>query len=45
MSEQENVKNEEQAVVENSATLTENKETQNVEVHVTGFTLFAKTLQ
>jgi hypothetical protein len=45
MSEQENVKKEEQAVVEDSATLTENKEAQDVQVHVTGFTLFAKTLQ
>lgn len=44
MSEQENVKIEEKEVVEESATLTEDKGTQSVEINVTGFTLFAKTL-
>lgn len=44
MSEQENVKIEEKEVVEEIATLPESKVTQSVEIHVTGFTLFAKTL-
>lgn len=44
MSEQENVKIEEKEVVEEIATLPESKEPQNVEIYVTGFTLFAKTL-
>jgi hypothetical protein len=44
MSDQEEVKIEQNEAVEDTAALPEDKGTQSVEIRVTGFTLFAKTL-